>query len=136
MDAFDSDALIYATVPGHPLGERVHRVIRAVAPRTHIGSILLVPELLIKPTRLGLRRELTDLKRLLARLSLRTPVHPTAAMSVALGARYGLKTVDAVHLATAVLAGADRFITNNRRDFTKDIAEIDVTYPDELPDSG
>lgn len=30
-------------------------------------------------------------------------------------------------------AGADRFITNNRRDFRKEIAEVDITYPDELP---
>ena len=27
--------------------------------------------------------------------------------------------------------GADRFITNNRRDFGPDIKEIDVTYPEE-----
>jgi len=37
-----------------------------------------------------------------------------------------------VHLATAVNVGADRFITNNRRDFPKSIAEIDVTYPADL----
>jgi hypothetical protein len=29
--------------------------------------------------------------------------------------------------------GANRFITNNRRDFGPHIAEIDVTYPDALP---
>jgi len=38
-----------------------------------------------------------------------------------------------VHLAAAVNAGADRFITNNTRDFERDIDEIDVTYPDDLP---
>jgi hypothetical protein len=32
--------------------------------------------------------------------------------------------------------GADRFITNNRRDFGPDIKEIDVTYPDALPAPG
>jgi hypothetical protein len=37
-----------------------------------------------------------------------------------------------VHLATAVHAGADRFITNNRRDFSPDITELDVTYLDAL----
>jgi hypothetical protein len=40
--------------------------------------------------------------------------------------------VDAVHLATAIPAGADRFITNNRRAFTPEISEIDVTYLDAL----
>jgi hypothetical protein len=37
-------------------------------------------------------------------------------------------------LATAVKVGADRFLTNNTSDFPKSISEIDVTYPDELPD--
>jgi hypothetical protein len=31
-----------------------------------------------------------------------------------------------------VVAGADRFITNNRRDFPTSISEIDVTYPADL----
>ena len=39
-----------------------------------------------------------------------------------------------MHLATALDAGADRFITNNSRDFPKTITEIDVTYPTDLPD--
>jgi hypothetical protein len=39
-----------------------------------------------------------------------------------------------VHLATAVGAGADRFITNNRS-FPQTIAEIAITYPDELPEA-
>ena len=40
---------------------------------------------------------------------------------------------DAAHLATAVAAGADRFITNNGRDFPAAIDEIEVTFPDALP---
>ena len=43
---------------------------------------------------------------------------------------------DAVHLATAVGAGADRFITNNKRDFPRSIAEVMVTYPGDLDDPG
>jgi predicted nucleic acid-binding protein len=57
-----------------------------------------------------------------------------AQLAAALGAAHGLRAADAVHLATAVAAGADRFITNNSSDFTKAIIEIDVTYPDELPE--
>jgi hypothetical protein len=45
-----------------------------------------------------------------------------------------LKASDATHLATAVGMGADRFITNNKRDFGMGVTEIDVTYPDDLPD--
>jgi hypothetical protein len=45
-----------------------------------------------------------------------------------------LRTADATHLATAVSMGADRFITNNKRDFSTGITEIDIIHPDELPD--
>ena len=34
---------------------------------------------------------------------------------------------------SAVIAGADRFLTNNRKDFPKTIAEVEIVYPDELP---
>jgi predicted nucleic acid-binding protein len=86
----------------------------------------LYVELLLKPTRLGLRDEQASLELLLAQLDLYPTSHGCTQLAVRLGAHYRLKTVDAVHLATAVLAGADRFVTNNRRAFTKDIAEIDV----------
>ena len=56
-----------------------------------------------------------------------------AQIAVALAAAYRLRAADAVHLATAVNAGADRFVTNNRRDFPRTITEVDVTYPDDLP---
>lgn len=49
-------------------------------------------------------------------------------------AAYGLRAADAVHLATAVGGGADRFLTNNQSDFPTSIAEIDVVYPADLPD--
>lgn len=129
MDAFDADALIYAAAPGHPLGRRV----RALLPQTDgVGSVLLVPELLIKPVRQGADQEVAALTAILGHLDLRPTDRFTAQMSVSLGARYGLRAADAVHLATAVVASADRFITNNRRDFSKEITEVDVVYPDEV----
>jgi len=60
--------------------------------------------------------------------------HSTAELAAALGASYRLRAADAVHLATAVDAGANRFVTNNPKDFAHSIAEIDITYPDDLPD--
>jgi predicted nucleic acid-binding protein len=70
---------------------------------------------------------------LLTCLDLR-PVDPLVAeLAVVLGAAYGLRAADAVHLATAVNAGADRFVTNNAKDFRRDIGEIDIVYPDDLP---
>lgn len=60
----------------------------------------------------------------------------TADLAASLGAIYGLRAADAVHLATTVGAGADRFITNNRKDFPRSIAEVTVTYPGDLDDPG
>lgn len=102
---------------------------------TGIGSVLLLPELLSKPMRDQAETELRALGALLARLELRPVDRATAERSVALGATYQLRPTDAVHLATAVGACADRFITNNQRDLPSTITEIDITYPIDLPEA-
>lgn len=139
VDAFDADVLIYAAVPGHRLGRRVRALFPEEATATTgavagIGSVLLIPELLTKPMRDGAETEVEALAALLARLDLRPVDEALAELATSLGAAHRLRAADAVHLATAVAAGADRFITNNASDFTKTITEIDVTYPDELPE--
>jgi predicted nucleic acid-binding protein len=135
VDAFDADVLIYAAVADHRLGRRV----RALFPLdpgegavAGIGSVLLLPELLTKPLREGATDELSELGALLGRLDLRPVDDATAELATALGAAYRLRAADSVHLATAVIAGADRFITNNAADFPKTISEIDITYPEDL----
>ncbi|MGH9101645.1 MAG: type II toxin-antitoxin system VapC family toxin [Acidimicrobiales bacterium] len=138
MDAFDADVLIYAAVPGHPLGAPVLTLFpegppNAAGALAGVGSTLLLPEILTKPTRETAHEEVAALAALLARLDLRPVDEATAALSVALGASYRLSSADSVHLATAVLAGADRFVTNNRRDFSQSIEEVSVTYPADLP---
>lgn len=138
MDAFDSDVLIYAAVPGHSLGRRVTALVTAGPARAPAGtgSVLLLPEVLGKPLRDGAAGEIRILAALLARLDLRPFDLATAELATSLAARYKLKAADAAHLATAVVAGADRFITNNRRDFPREITEVDITYPDDLSDPG
>jgi predicted nucleic acid-binding protein len=133
MDAFDADVLIYAAVPGHPLGSAVLALLAGDPERpAGIGSTLLLPEILTKPLRDGAEVELLALAAILGRLELRPLDEATAALAVALGAANRLNAADAAHLATAVAAGAERFITNNRRDFPQTIAEVAITYPDEL----
>jgi len=139
MDAFDADVLIYAAVPDHPLGRRVRALFPAEPTATTgsvagLGSVLLIPELLTRPMREGADRELESLTALLARLTLCPTDEATAELATALGAAYRLGAADAVHLATAVAAGADRFLTNNSSDFSREIGEIDITYPSDLPD--
>lgn len=99
-----------------------------------IGSVLLIPELMTKPLREQATDELDELGALLSRLDLLPADEATAELATALGASYGLRAADAIHLATAVGGGAERFVTNNQTDFPKTITEIDVTYPEDLPD--
>jgi len=134
VDAFDADVLIYAAVADHPAGARV-RALFPVEPeqRAGCGSVLLLPELLTKPLRDGADHEVVELSALLGRLDLLPLDRATAEVATALAAIYRLRAADAVHLATAVGAGADRFLTNNQRDFPKSISEIDITYPSDLP---
>ncbi|MGI8678037.1 MAG: type II toxin-antitoxin system VapC family toxin [Jatrophihabitans sp.] len=138
MDCFDADALIYAAVPGHPLGRRVKAMfaISMASGTAGGGSLLLLPEILGKPLREGQQAEIEALLWFIARLELLPVDRATAELATALCARYRLRTADAVHLATAVIAGADRFITNNQRDFGKTINEVDIVYPADLPDPG
>jgi predicted nucleic acid-binding protein len=139
VDAFDAEVLIYAAVARHPLGRRVRALFPTESVSTTglvagIGSVLLIPELLTKPLREQSATELDELGALLGRLELLPTTRATADLATALGASYNLRAADAIHLATAVGAGADRFLTNNRDDFPKSITQIEICYPDELDD--
>ncbi|WP_232547041.1 type II toxin-antitoxin system VapC family toxin [Propioniciclava soli] len=133
MDAFDADVLIYAAVPDHVLGRRVLPLLRSDAPR--VGSTVLLPELLSKPLREGAHDQAGVLAEVLGRLTLLPCTEVVGELASVLGAKYKLKAADAIHLATAVNAGAERFITNNARDFGTSIAEIDIVRPAALPDA-
>ncbi|MDX8153696.1 PIN domain-containing protein [Patulibacter brassicae] len=127
--------LIYAAAAGHPLGARVAELF-AGAPGTTVGtgSVLLLAEVLAKPLREDpASAETTALVSLLSRLELHPLDGATGRLALALAVAYGLRAADAAHLASAVAAGADRFVTNNRKDFPRTIAEIEVVYPDDLP---
>lgn len=139
MDAFDADVIIYAAVPHHPLGRRVAALfpdepVSEADPPFGVGSLLLLPEVLGKPLRDGGTDEVAILAGLLSRLDLRPLDVATAELAVALSSAYRLRAADAVHLATAVALGADRFVTNNQHDFPASISEVQVTYPADLPD--
>jgi len=126
VDAFDSDVLIYAA-NGEPSGRKIEALL--VAPNSVescIGSVLLLPEVLSHPIGSGKEHESRALQLLLGRLSLKAVDVETALLATTLGAKYRLRAADAVHLATAILWGAERFHTNNRKDFGPHIEEIEV----------
>ncbi|MDA8380640.1 MAG: hypothetical protein M0020_07440 [Actinomycetota bacterium] len=91
-----------------------------------------MPELLTKPRPENAANEFNELSALLGRLGLLWADEATAELAMAPGATFGLRTAGAVHLAAAVGAGTDRYLTNNRSELLKSITEIDVTDPDEL----
>lgn len=131
MDSFDADVLIYAAVDPDGRGAPIRALFDGVARGpVGLGSVLLLPELLSKPARLGRTDELNALRALLSRLLLLPTTQEVAALAAGLGATYGMKAVDATHLATAITGGADRFVTNNRRDFDARIEEIEIAFPD------
>lgn len=130
MDAFDSDAIIYAAVPDHPLGRRVLALFRQGGRQpAGAGSVLLLPEILGKPLHDGQTTEVRILAGLLSCID-----RATGDLATALASKYGLRAADATHLATAVGLGAERFITNNQRDFPRGITEVKATYPGDLSD--
>lgn len=133
--AFDADVLIYAAVPNHPLGKTVAALFVVEEKESvGIGSVLLLHEVLVKPLRQGTDASEVDvLLSYLSRLQLRPCDQATAQLALQFGVKYGLRTADSVHLATAVSADCDYFLTNNRRNFPDSISEIQITYPEALP---
>ena len=136
VTAFDTDVLIYAAAEGHPLGARVLALFTGeTSGQVGVGSVLLLAEVLAKPLRTDPTSAATDaLVHLLSRVDLLPLDDATGRLALAVAMRYGLRAADAVHLATAISGGADRFLTNNRRDFPKSIVEIEIVYPEDLPD--
>ncbi|MBS1673585.1 MAG: PIN domain-containing protein [Actinobacteria bacterium] len=134
ITAFDADVIIYAADGAHPFQRQILTLLaEAGAAGRGIGSVLLLPEVLSKPLRSDPDSvETGRLTELLGTLRLLPMDADVARLAVALGARYSLRAADAVHLATAVAAGADRFLTNNRKDFPVEVAEIDVIFPEQL----
>jgi predicted nucleic acid-binding protein len=130
--AFDSDVLIYTAIEGHPLGRPVLEVIHAPDFRGS-GSVILFTEVLSKPLREGVDSDqVAKLTAVLGRLELLPLDLVTGRLALAFAVSYRLRAADATHLATAVAAGADRFLTNNRKDFPKSISEIEIVYPEDL----
>lgn len=132
--AFDADVLIYAARQDHPMGASVAALFTdAPGAIVGIGSVLLLTEVLVKPMHDDPTSvETRALARLLSKLELLPLDQQTGRLALSLALEYRLRAAAAAHLATAVAAGADRFLTNNRKDFPRTITEIDVIYPSDL----
>jgi predicted nucleic acid-binding protein len=126
VEAFDADVLIYAAVDD-ARGAAIRRALFETGER--LGSNLLVLEVLMKPMRTGASGELDRLTDLLSTMHLKPVDDEIVQAALGLSVKYRLKTADAIHLATAVIWGAERFHTNNSKDFGPHITEIEIVHP-------
>ena len=97
-----------------------------------IASELLFTEILPRPVKEG-RQDLVerylDLVRNTPRIQLVSVDRSVILRSVHLRAEFGLRSMDALHLATALVHGCETFITNDRR-----LARIDLIRVSTLDD--
>jgi predicted nucleic acid-binding protein len=83
-----------------------------------VASILALLEVLVLPKRQGregLCRQYRDLFGSFPNLSVLPVGHDVVEIASDLRARHGLRTPDALHIATAIDAGAEAFVTQERR---------------------
>jgi predicted nucleic acid-binding protein len=127
VDAFDSDVLIYLAKKD-ARGNEVARLIDESV-RECIGSVVLLSEVFGLPADRVDAEDEQRLVEIMGALDLKDVDHETAVLAGVMRAKYRLRTPDAIHLSTAVFWGADRFHTNNRKDFGQHIDEIEIVYP-------
>lgn len=109
MIAFDSNVLIYALRKDPYKQREAVELFREVEVEGGVCSALIITESLY-----GALREFDQLTPLLSPAVSIAPVSKAVAEYAGnLKIEYGLKAPDAIHLATAILAGADEFVTND-----------------------
>lgn len=126
--AFDAGVVICAAVADRR-GAILLDAIDAAPPDAPVGigsTLLFTEALTVADDR---RDERLRMIAILGRLALLPVTQDVAVVAAALKLRHRLKTPDALHLATAITAGADQFVTINRRDFGSRITEIDIVHP-------
>ncbi len=137
MIALDTAPIIYYLEANPEFGPIIRPVLDAVigGEIQAVVSSLIVTELLVHPLRenntelLARYEELLEGTPSLTVLDLTTTIAKTAAV---LRAAYNLKTPDAIHLATALEAGVEVFITNDAA--LKRVLEVKVLTVQDLMD--
>lgn len=116
----DTSVYIFLFKNHQVYGEKVEKLFFDLADNSVqvMASYLLLTELLVLPLKEGLR----DLASVYTQLELKIPNFEwvkfdksVAIESARLRAQYNVATPDAIHLATAILVGADVLITNDKR---------------------
>ena len=99
-----------------------------------VTSIVTILEILVKPKKEGNLMAVNYYKDLIMTFPnlqvLNVDINVSDKASD-LRAKYGIKTPDAIQIATAIVSGADYFITNDER--LKLVSDINVLLLNELP---
>jgi predicted nucleic acid-binding protein len=133
--AVEASPFIYY-VEDHPVyGERLDAIFAIIEARNIeiCTSAITLTETLMKPVQLRdtkLQLEYRDLLRNTEYISLISVTPVIAEKAATLRATYNLRTPDALHIATALLANCDAFLTNDRA--LKRVNEIRVILLDDL----
>lgn len=115
----DTAPFIYLMEGAGPRADKVGRLLEQSTERrvAWVTSLVTYMELLVLPARKGLTALEGKYRDFLTN-SEQVSLHPidlsVADAAVEIRARYGLKTPDAIQLATARLCGADYVLTNDR----------------------
>ncbi len=130
----DTVALIYFLEADPVFGERAAAVFAEIDAGRLLAcaSFVALTEITVKPLKNGdaaLTQAHTDFL-LNGPLALMIVGHSVAQRAAELRARYNLKTIDALHVATALEAGCDAFLTND--DGLQRLNEISILLLSEL----
>ena len=131
----DTAPLIYF-IERHPTYiERVRAVVQRIATGTLTGhtSVITLSEVLVKPLRLGQTALAQRYRHFLSHsrnLVLHTLDAAIAERAAELRARYGLRTPDALQIATALAAECTALLTNDRQ--LQRVTDLRVLVLDEL----
>ncbi|UFJ40383.1 type II toxin-antitoxin system VapC family toxin [Brevibacillus humidisoli] len=132
--AIDTNALIYL-MEKHPLYHDPCKEVFSLIEKGHlvgITSVLLLTEVLTKPLKdnnEGLVRAYKAVISTFPNLVIKQIDKQTSVLAAELRAKYGVKTPDALFLATAIMENADVFVTNDVR--LKRIEEMNFLVLDE-----
>jgi predicted nucleic acid-binding protein len=118
--AFDANVFVYLFESTGHLAAAAIAVVNAVSARrlTGVVSTVAMAEVIVRPVRIGddaMGERYADAIRSIENLDVMPVTFEVAAEAGFVRGRTSLTLADAVHVATARVAGASAFVTNDRR---------------------
>lgn len=122
MIAFDSNVLIYFLENDAAHGLKAEGVFREIENRGGVCSALAITETMYGT--IDAYHKITPL--LSPKVNVVQVSKSLAALAGQLKIKHGLKNIDAIHLATALLSEADEFVTNDQALLKKTLIGIKI----------